>query len=227
MSRNWKIALAGLFGLACMAGQASAASVTYGPQPIGPNNAGSAGSFFLPQFDPSLGTLTKVILMVNGFSDGGQNILDSESDFSGNASVSIGTNITVTGPATLTVLTTPVDTNSGPIGPDDEMVFPDFAGPDSIGVFGNLSTDSDMSMITSGMGPYIGLGNVTFNYSSVVNNSSSSTVSPSFTFNTPTIYSFDAKVTYEYDVIPEPSTFILAGLGAVGLVGYGLRRRVK
>jgi hypothetical protein len=42
-------------------------------------------------------------------------------------------------------------------------------------------------------------------------------------FTTPSSASFDYKSTNT--ITPEPSTMALAGLGALGLIGYGLRRR--
>lgn len=206
--------------------KAHGSHITYGPTAFGSFAAGTAGSFNIPQFDPSLGTLTEVDLLVTGHSDGGSNGLQNLSAFPGNASVTIGTNITVSGPAALTVLTLPNTTNSGPVAPFGGSVDFTFSGPDSILVLGAPSSDSQSDSIFAGFAPYLGLGLVTFNYSSGANTSSSADVAPTFSSTTPPTFDFDATVVYHYEAVPEPTTLVLAGLGALGLVFAARRKRV-
>ncbi|HEY2841843.1 MAG TPA: choice-of-anchor E domain-containing protein [Pirellulales bacterium] len=208
-----------------MSAAASAATVSYGPVSVGPSPTGSGGSFGVTQFDPSLGTLTQVDLDVTGNSDGGSNGLQNLSGFPGNASVTIGSNITVSGPATLTVLTFPNNSNSGPVAPFTGAIDFTFSGPDSVLVNGVPSSDSNSSSITSGMAPYIGLSTVNFNYSSAANTSNAADVSPTFSSTTAPNFGFSATVTYHYTPVPEPTTLALAGLGALGLAFAARRKR--
>ena len=214
-----------VIGALALGSVASADTITYGPTSFGSFAAGSSGGFSVPQFNPSLGTLTQVDLFVTGDSDGGSNGLQNLSGFPGEASVSIGTNITVSGPASLTVLTFPASTNSGPVAPFGGAVDFTFSGPDSILVNGTPSSDSNSDSITSGMSPYIGLSTVGFSYGSTVNTSSSASVSPTFSSTTPPTFDFNATVIYHYNAVPEPGTYALLGIGCLALLGYRRIRR--
>jgi hypothetical protein len=206
---------------------AHADSVTFGPTLFdngGPNyTAGSSGSFSLPQFNPALGTLTGVNLAITGNSFGGSNYYENLGDNSGSATVTIGSNITVTGPASLVVITLPSESNTGPIGPYDGSLDPS----DSVTVTGTSSSDSASNALTNpptNLSAYIGLGSAPFNFSSTVNNSSSSTASPGVSGNTPPDFNFDATITYTYSEVPEPASI---GLIAVALPLLAARRRRK
>jgi hypothetical protein len=224
--RNCKLGLSTVLVL-ILVGQSGAATVSYGPTSVGPLSAGSAGIFTLSQFDPALGTLNSVFVEIIGNSFGGANTLDNESTFAGTAALSIGTNITVSGPASLLILSTPVQSTTGAIAADDEAGPPDYTGPDSISLIGTTSSDYDSDLLMLGLAPYIGLGNVTFNYTSSTNSSTSANVAPTFSFNSPTEFSFDAQVTYIYDPIPEPSMFGICGLLGAGLAACSRRKRLK
>lgn len=209
-----------LSALAISAVTANAATVVYGPTSFGTYPTGSSGTFPVPQFDPSLGTLLSVELNVLGSADGGSNGIENLSTVNaGSGTAAIGTNITVSGPSALTVLTTPATTGGSVLGIFDGTM--DFGGTSGFTITGAPATDSDTTTLLSGFAPYIGLGNVTFNYTSANNTFTITDVSPAVTSSTPGVFGFTPTVTYTYDPIPESSSAVLGGLGLLAL----LRRR--
>ncbi|MBT3193967.1 MAG: choice-of-anchor E domain-containing protein [Verrucomicrobia bacterium] len=83
--------------------------------------AGDAGSFDLSQFDSSLGNLTAVVLEITANAIGGHNRLDNESETdAGTVDLELGADITVTGPASLLVLTLPHESTSGSVTVDTD-----------------------------------------------------------------------------------------------------------
>jgi len=186
---------------------AQAATITYGPTLF--NNGG---------------TLTSVELSVTGNSAGGTNGLHNLSNSAGSASVSIGSLINVSGPSSLVVLTDPIQTVSGPVIAYTSNNPIDFSGPDAVFVSGTSSTDTQSATLSSGFAPYVGLGNVTFNFTSSVDSTTSASVAPAVTSSTPPTFNFTPTVTYTYDAIPEPSTLGLLGVGVIGLAGARRKR---
>lgn len=226
MKLNYRTTLLAITAMLALAPLASAASVSYGPSAFGSYGAGAAGSFNMPSFDTNLGTLTKVELTVTGNSDGGSNSIQNLSDNAGEASVTIGTDITVSGPAALAVLTLPQTSNSGPVTPFVGPVL-DFSGTDSVQVFGAPATDTESDTILVGLGAYetIGPGLIGFNYSSTANTSNSASVAPTVSQTSAPFFDFEATVTYYYDAVPEPGSLVLAAMGALGLALIARRRR--
>ncbi len=213
--------LVSAFSLLILVGSTHAATITYGPTSFGAFAAGASGGFNVPQFDPSFGTLVQVDLYVAGHSDGGSNSVENLTANLGTGTASIGTDISVSGPAALVVLTTPATTGSGPMGPYDGTALE--GGTDTFTVNGAPSSDSDSASLTSSLSPYIGLGNVTFSYSSVVNTANSANVSPTVSYTTPPTFDFDATVVYTY-VVPEPASI---GIFSTAIVAGLSRRRRK
>ena len=84
----------------CIGQAASALSVSYNANDSG--TAPTTGNFSVPQFDPALGILLSVELEVEGNSSGGTNEVENENESAGgSATLTIGTDIQVTGPAAL------------------------------------------------------------------------------------------------------------------------------
>jgi hypothetical protein len=225
MTRTFRVAVA-CACVALMSVAANAATVTYGPSSFGLFSAGASGGFTMPSFDTTLGTLFQVDLDVTGSTEGGSNSLQNLSNNPGTATVTIGTNVTVTGPSLLQVLTFPQSSNTGPV---TAFVGPilDFSGTDSIQVFGTPAFDTDSSSIFAGFAPFqsVGPGLVNFNYGSAANTASNADVAPTVSGTTAPFFGFDATITYHYNPVPEPTTLALAGLGAIGLVVVAARRK--
>lgn len=226
MKLNYRTSLLAIAAMLALAPLASAASITYGPNAFGTFAAGSGGVFNMPSFDTNLGTLTKVELTVTGNSDGGSNSIQNLSDNAGEASVTIGTDITVTGPSALTVLTLPQTSNSSPVTPFVGPIL-DFSGTDSVQVFGAPASDTDSDTILVGLAAYetVGPGVVGFTYGSTANTSNSATVAPTVSATTAPTFDFEATVTYYYNAVPEPGSLVLAAMGALGLALVARRRR--
>jgi hypothetical protein len=208
-----------------MPAMASANTISFGPNSFGPFTVGSPSSSFpMTQFNPALGTLTQVDLTVTGNSNAGFNKIENTGGSAGSATLSIGANITVTGPASLVNLTTPATVGSSGLTAWDGIT--DFAGTSGFGVNGAPASDTQSASISSGLGPYIGGGTVLFNYSSLANFSNSNNFESSTGLTSAGTFDFAATVTYTYTAVPEPSTMTL---GFLGLVGMGLvaRRRTR
>jgi hypothetical protein len=198
-------------------------TVVIGPTTYGPYSGGTSGNFSIPQYSGP-GTLTSVELTVTGDSYGGSNALQNLSDEPGNATVEIGSNITVTGPSSLVVLTQPNQSATGPVTANVNPPLT-YTGSDAISITGTSSSDTQSDTITApptDLSPYVGAGDVTVDYSSTVNNYTSSTVSPEVSQSSPPTYDFTATVTYTYSVVPEPASL---GLIVAALPLLAARRR--
>jgi len=198
---------------------AMAATQVYGPTTFGTYTAGTSGSFNFPKFNPALGTLTGVDLAVTGNSYGGSNIATNTSEFAGEGTVNVGTDIHVSGPGSLVVLSTPIETATGTA----------LAGGGQISVFGTNSTDTEYADLPnihhSDLSGYIGAGNVTYSFTSDTDTSTALLFSPNSTSSSPTTFEFIPVVTYTYTPapVPEPASLGLLGVGALGLLAK--RRR--
>lgn len=215
-----KIAIVGIVLLA--ASLANAAVVTYGPVSSGNQAQGESWSVDLQlnQFDPSLGTLDKVILTL----DAGQSAdvtIENDSTTSGvNVTVTLNGTVTGTAPNSLVAISSIIgNKTSGSLAATDGTPG---SGPD----YEDLGTISDTTQatdeITSNFSPYIGTGTFTVTIDGVGGWSFSGTNDATLKVSDFVGYG-DASVTYEYTV-PEPATMGLMGLGGLGML---LRRRRK
>ena len=212
-----------LLGIALTVSSASALTTVYNYS-SGSYTAGSGGSFTVALFDWTSGdVLDSVTLTVTGYSTGGSNGVENTNPTTAGTInlIEIGTNITVTGPAALVVLTTPATSASG-IGLTAYDGVTNMSGTSGYTLTGAPATDTQSADIYTGFSPYYGSsGNVTFNFTSRSNSTLDMSVAPTLAGTVPATYNFDATVTYTYHNVPEVSAALLGGLGFLTL----LRRR--
>lgn len=212
-----------------MAHQSQAASIMFST-PFGPDPVASAPfSVTLPKFDSSLGTLTKVTLMLDASTSAGSIVFDNEAGIGTDVTLGIGAEVTATAPSALAAVAVPLQSGSGTVDADNDGA-PDFVGTDAFSVTGGSGIDSDMAMSSAA-------GTLTFytaaflgetfdtTISSVVSTFLSSTGGFGPIAPVPGVTDGVVKVTYDFSTsVPEPTSFLLAGLAAIaGLVTY--RRR--
>ncbi len=200
---------------------AQAASVSYNA-PFGPTTVGVNGAVNLPQFNPALGTLTKVTLTLDANTNAGTLEWDNEGSGSGTVTLGIGTTLVATAPAALTATAVPVQVNAATVSADIDGA-PDFTGSDAAAVTGGVGSDTDMAMLLAGLAPYIGLGNIPVSLTSTLFTSTitegGNLFGPSQVVNG--LYDGLVTIEYEYNLIPEPTSAALLGLGGL----LALRRR--
>ncbi len=202
------------------AASANAASISYNDAfsfPLSPGNA----AVNLPQFDPSLGTLTSVTLAIDATVQA-DITAENDSNIAGNMGVDLTGIVTATSGAASASAN--VLQSAGPVAVAASDGNPG-SGPDFFD-FGTISgTDSDTDTILSPLAPFIGLGTVAVAISGnggfAVNGVTDSTLTVS-NFGT----SGTVTITYNYQtpVIPEPSSVVLAGMACMAGV-LVLRRR--
>lgn len=203
---------------------ANAATVSFF-QDFGPASIGSPlFSVTLPKFNPALGTLTKVTLTLNGQTSGSTLLFDNEAASPGTVSLQVGTTITATSSFLSALVATPAQTASGSVTADELMDGSgDFTGPDSLSLIGGSGTDTDFNSSTAPgvLSAVTGPGTISVDLSNSIFTSSST--SGIFGPVSPTAGTFSGNVTveYEYNLVPEPSSALLGGLGLLAL----MRRR--
>lgn len=182
---------------------------------------GVAGSFDVTQFDSSLGTLTGVELIINGYSSGGTVQYESTSPAAVNVSLNVITQIKVyDNDSSLIVITTPTQHTDFSASTYDGTT--DYAGTSGISYTGGNATDTESETLTSGsdMSKYIGTGAVTFffesqMYTSITGSSYSSNA-------TNTDFYFTYEVVYTYTAVPEAASLGILSVSALALLA---RRR--
>jgi hypothetical protein len=189
-------------------------SDTYGPTGV-PSAAAPLAT--LDQFDPALGTLTKVTLTLDANAFAGSIDWDNEAAIPTDVTLGIGAQVTAVGLAGLSVIAIPLQIGSQNGVAADNDGAADFVGTDSFSVVGGTGNDTQSNILLSGFGAYIGTGTFDTTIASVVQNFLSTTGGFGPIQQTPGQTSGLVTVTYEYSPVPEPSTAMLLALGLGGL----------
>jgi hypothetical protein len=217
---------AALAGFGAGASSAMAAMETFMvniPATLAPNNPDSLG-VSVPQFDPSLGTLTGISLQASNLS---VYLTTQVFDFGaagGYTGAYSQTTVTLTDPYNNTL------TSSGFVNAGGLNGNPGFAGPIGSGQTLNLSGAATPTGLSSLLNPsvpsgdfaaFTGTGTETVDYGTAYSAAgiSSGGSGPSMFFGSagPT-YSGTETVTYTYTSVPEPSCLGLLGVGAMALI---------
>lgn len=182
----------------------------------------------LSQFDPSLGTLTKVTLMLDADTSASTISWDNEAPVTTDITLGIGAEVTAVGLAGVTAVAVPLQTGSA-VGVDaDNDGAADFLGTDAFSVVGGTGSDSDSDMLTVGLLPYIGLGTFDVTVSASVETFLSTTGGFGPIDPVPGVTDGMVTVTYEYNPpVPEPTTFALLSMGLLSLVFHVWRQRKR
>ncbi len=207
--------------LLCTAG-ANAATIsfseTFGPAAV----PFPSTTLALPMFDPALGELTKVTLTLVATTFGGTIAWDNEAPFATDVTLGIGAEVTAVGLGGITLVAVPFQIGSAMGIAADNDGAADFVGTDSFSVVGGSGSDSDMAMLTTGLGVYIGPGTFDVDVSAMVETFLSTTGGFGPIMSGPG--STDGTVTVSYTFIPLPPAVWLGTLGFVAIIV--LRRKI-
>jgi hypothetical protein len=193
---------------------------------------GATGTFEVPQFDDLGGTrtLTKVTLTVRINSYGGKHEFDNESFLGDTITLGIGAQVRVKGPdpvlgSRLIVNPDAVETLTGFATADTDGLPPDFVGTDALSITGVYATDIRVGSRTDpwDIAPYIGTGNVTFEFDGGTSTSGTRLTDAGSDRITTGTNHFDFTTLVEYEYTPEPATLSMLALGGLAL----LRRRKR
>lgn len=197
----------------------------FGPSPV----ASPTTSISLPKFDPALGTLTMVELILDAETSAGSIGFDNEAGVGSDVTLGIGAEVTATAPSALTAVAVPLQTDDGTVDPDNDGAA-DFIGSDAFEVVGGSGTDNDSDSSTAA--PVLAAYTATFlgelfdtDIDSVAETFLSSTGGFGPIDPTPGVFEGTVEVIYTFTPIPEPSTLVLAGCGLLAMGWFGIRRK--
>ena len=194
----------------------------YGPTAV-PFPSGPVGT--LPLFDPGLGTLTKVTLVLDADTDSGTMAWDNEDAVLTDITLGIGAEVTASALASLTSVAVPLQTDSAVDIDADNDAAADFIGTDSFSVAGGSGSDSDMDMSTAPATLALFTGPGTFPVMLGADLSTFLSLTGGFGPTDPVPGVTDGMVTviYEFDPIPEPSVLAIISV----LVGVAAAKRTR
>jgi hypothetical protein len=184
----------------------------------------------LPQFDPALGTLTKVTLSLDADAFAGSIDWDNEAPFPTDLTLGIGAQVTASWPSAVSLVAVPLQLDSAFGVAADNDAGADFVGSDAFSVDVSIGSDSDSDTLTTGLAPYIGVGSFGVTIEAVVQNLISTTGGFGAFQQTPGSTDGLVTVTYEYTPTPAPAVPSLSPVGMTllwGLLGSAGWRRLR
>ncbi len=188
-------------------------------------NVGEGMTVSLQKFNPSLGTLTGIQLLLDADASAGTITWDNESTAITTVDLGIGAKVTAIAPNTLTLIAIPLQTGSGSAAPDDETGAPDFAGDDSVTVTGGSGCDSDTANPDAAdFGLYTGTDTFAVDISSILGTSVVTSGGSGTSSSQAGSYCGTVTVVYTYENVPEPATMGLLASGGVAML---IRRKRK
>ena len=210
-----------------VAGQASAAVIVFPSNTISVQSTNFSSTLILPQFNTALGTLTSVLITLNGQLSGNVRA-ESMDAMASNIMTNLSAVLTLSRPAGggVIVVTTPLATNNYAASSFDGAI--DFAGTSGVTYSGLMAMANNSATLSSAadLALFTGLGDVATGLSAV--GASTATGSGNLITMFQTLAGASATVSYTYDAldtgIPEPASWALmiAGFGGAGAM---LRRR--
>ncbi|MFW2542146.1 choice-of-anchor E domain-containing protein [Primorskyibacter sp. 2E107] len=220
------IALAVVVVAGLAAGAAQAATATYSGS-VASTSTNWSDSVLLTQFDPLLGTLDSVSLSLTGSVDGDAN---AESLDGAPAVITLSLSATITASVAgfpgLSVDVNPLSSSIFNATSFDGTI--DFGGTSGVSYSGLTASDSDTSVFTSGLSPFIGNGTFSLDLSAVGASSGSGAGNLITQFFTDA--GATASVTYNYTPpisevpLPAGAPLLIGALGGLALVR---RRKAK
>lgn len=201
-----------------LAGAANADTVSYSDT-FGPANVpfSETAVASLLEFDPSIGTLTKVTFELFANTSSGTIAWDNEALIASDVTLGIGAEVTAKALTALTAVAVPLQTGTSSVDADNDGAA-DFIGTDSFSVTGGTGSDTDSvsTTVPAELALYIGTGSFDVLMSSGTETFLSTTGGYGPIDPVTGITDGTVKVTYTY--IPEPATMSLLALGGLALL---------